>query len=238
MTTVSIISTPIGNMLDITLRALVTLRTNFILCENPKITKKLLFHYRINNKPHKLNLANVRIAIKSKHNVCVVSDSGTPLVCDPGYKAVKALCDAKYKLISVPGACAVTCALVCAQMPTNKYLFVGFLPKSKQRAKTQLISYISTGIALIAFESPRRIKTTIKTLIEIAGGDLKISVCIELTKFNEKIVKGRAQDVYNQLYQLVPMGEITLLVWSKTVTHCVRDAIFNKIAKYIKSTPL
>ncbi|XXN19814.1 MAG: SAM-dependent methyltransferase [Candidatus Hodgkinia cicadicola] len=228
------ISTPIGNMLDITLRALTTLKTSYILCENPEVTKKLLHHYKIKNKPHKLNLLNASAAAKSKRSVCIVSDAGTPLICDPGIKIISNLCNLKYTLTSVPGACAITCALTCALMPAGKFLFAGFLSKSKQKKKTQLINYISVGITLVIFESPKRIKATVKTLIAIAGGNLKITVCAELTKLNETITRGRAQNVYSQLRRLTPAGEITLLVWPKTITRCKRAAIFDKIANYIK----
>lgn len=139
MPIINIISTPIGNVLDITLRALVLLKNNTILCEHTNATKRLLSHYKIKNKPNKLSNYSCYNAAKLKRDVCLVSDAGTPLISDPGYKAINIFSKHNYTIRVAPGASAAICALVCAKMPTNKFAFAGFLPKSNHKTKTQLI---------------------------------------------------------------------------------------------------
>ncbi|AIC63884.1 Ribosomal RNA small subunit methyltransferase I [Candidatus Hodgkinia cicadicola] len=231
MPKINIISTPIGNVLDITLRALVLLKTNTILCEHTDTTRRLLSHYKIKNKPNKLNNSGCANAVRLKRDVCLVSDAGTPLISDPGYKAINMLCKHNYTIRVIPGACAVISALVCAKMPTCKFVFAGFLPKSSHKAKTQLIKWITTGLTIIAFESPNRVKNTIKSIISIAGRGLRLAVCIELTKLNELVIRGRAGNVYNRLRKLVPMGEITLVVWPGTEWCSINASASNKLTK-------
>ncbi|XXN13803.1 MAG: ribosomal RNA small subunit methyltransferase I [Candidatus Hodgkinia cicadicola] len=212
MATVNIISTPIGNMLDITLRALILLKTGFVLCENPEVTRKVLAHYGVKNKLYKLNQLNCRNIAKLKRDVCLVSDAGTPLVSDPGFKAVSVFLKHDYAVKAVPGACAVLCALVCAKAPTNKFLFTGFLSKSKHKVKAQLIKLVAANLTIIAFESPNRIKTTLETIARIAGPNFRLALCLELTKLNEKTIRGRVNCVLNHLHKLKPIGEITLVL--------------------------
>ncbi|ATW06069.1 Ribosomal RNA small subunit methyltransferase I [Candidatus Hodgkinia cicadicola] len=234
MPLINIVSTPIGNMLDITLRALILLKTNTILCEHANPTKRLLSHYKIKNKPDKLNNSSCYNAAKLKRDVCLVSDAGTPLISDPGYKAINTLSKHNYTIRVIPGACAVISALLSAKMPTNKFAFAGFLPKSNHKTKTQLIKWLTTGLTIVAFESPKRVKNTIKNLIAIAGQGLKLAVCIELTKLNELIIRGRAANVYKRLRKLVPMGEITLVARSKTEWRPTGAADSNEIAKLLQ----
>ncbi|AUG91559.1 Ribosomal RNA small subunit methyltransferase I [Candidatus Hodgkinia cicadicola] len=235
MPIINIVSAPIGNVLDITLRALILLRNNTILCEHTNATKRLLSHYKIKNKPNKLSNFSCYNAAKLKRDVCLVSDAGTPLISDPGYKAINILSRHNYTIRAIPGACAVISALLCAKMPTNKFAFAGFLPKSSHKTKTQLIKWLSTGLTIVAFESPNRVKNTIKSLITIAGQCLRLAVCIELTKLNELTIRGRAVNVYKRLRKLAPMGEITLVVWSKTEQRSANARDFNKITKLLRS---
>ncbi|XXN13694.1 MAG: SAM-dependent methyltransferase [Candidatus Hodgkinia cicadicola] len=208
------------------------IKNNTILCEHTNATKRLLSHYKIKNKPNKLNNASCASAARLKRDVCLVSDAGTPLISDPGYKAINILSKHSYTIRVIPGACAVISALLCAKMPTSKFVFAGFLPKSNHKTKTQLIKWITTGLTIVAFESPNRVKNTIKSLITIAGRGLRLAVCIELTKLNELIIRGRAGNVYNHLRKLVPVGEITLVVWSRT-EWCSSNGS-NKITKLLQ----
>ncbi|XXM93331.1 MAG: ribosomal RNA small subunit methyltransferase I [Candidatus Hodgkinia cicadicola] len=228
------ISTPIGNMLDITLRALITLRTDVVLCENPSVTKKLLSYYKIRNRAYKLNKLNCCNAAKLKRDVCLVSDAGTPLISDPGCKAISFLFNQNYNISAIPGACAVTCALACARMPANRFVFAGFLSKSKRKAKAQLIKYTSIGLTTVLFESPRRVISTIRAIIEVVGRSSKLALCAELTKLNELSIRGCAASVYSRLRKLRPTGEITLMVWSKTVLRSNNNANLNELAKLAK----
>ncbi|AUG33767.1 Ribosomal RNA small subunit methyltransferase I [Candidatus Hodgkinia cicadicola] len=234
MLIINIISTPIGNMLDITLRALILLKTSTILCEHTDKTKRLLSHYKIKNKPNKLNEFGCYNAVRLKRDVCLVSDAGSPLISDPGYKAINVLSNRNYIIRVIPGACAVISALLSAKMPTNKFVFAGFLPSSNHKTKTQLIKWITTGLTIVAFESPKRVNNTIKSLITIAGRSLRLAVCIELTKLNESIIRGRAVNVYKHLRKLVPIGEITLVARSKTEWCSTDAADSNKITKLLQ----
>ncbi|AHL31035.1 MAG: Ribosomal RNA small subunit methyltransferase I [Candidatus Hodgkinia cicadicola] len=191
-------------------------------------------HYKIKNKPNKLSNFSCYNAAKLKRDVCLVSDAGTPLISDPGFKAINILSRHNYTIRVIPGASAVISALVCAKMPTNKFAFAGFLPKSNHKTKTQLIKWLSTGLTIVAFESPSRIKNTIKSLIAIAGQSLRLAVCIELTKLNELTIRGRAVNVYRRLRKLAAMGEITLVVWSKTEWVFANARGPNKITKLLR----
>jgi 16S rRNA (cytidine1402-2'-O)-methyltransferase len=215
-----VVATPIGNLGDITLRALnVLAAADYILCEDTRVTSRLLERYGIRNtmKPyHEHNAEKVRPAIiaglQDGKSFALVSDAGVPLVSDPGYRLVQA-CIAEGLLVTgVPGASAVLTALSLSGLPTDCFTFVGFLPQ-KSKARIDLLnSFKKVPSTLIAFESPHRILDALAD-VTIALGDRPIAMARELTKLHEEILRGTADDVLSILASRETVkGEICLVI--------------------------
>ena len=220
-----IVSTPIGNFEDITLRALSTLRdADVILAEDTRTTANLLRHYNIPRKEiisffegneEKRNPEVLNLLISGK-NIALDSESGTPLVSDPGYKLVRELVSNGIKIETIPGPSALVAALVVSGLPTNSFLFLGFLPKKSGKAKTILentksvLSTLSQCKSVILYESPHRIVKTLQ-LIEDVYGDIEVVVARELTKIHEEIRREKVSLAINHFMQNAPRGEFTLL---------------------------
>jgi len=215
-----LVATPIGNLEDITLRALRVLKeADVIACEDTRQTGKLLAHFGI-DKPtvsyHEHNEAartqELLARLEAGAQVALVSDAGTPLISDPGYRLVTAAIAAGIPVVPVPGASAVLSALAAAGLPTDAFRFCGFLPvKSTQRRKI-LESLRAETCTLIFYEAPHRI---LDTLADIAAllGDRPVVVARELTKFYEEFLRGTAEQVRGQLAgRPAVKGEITLLI--------------------------
>ncbi len=215
-----IVATPIGNLADITLRALQTLAgADLLLCEDTRLTARLLQRYRIATpmKPyHDHNAARQRPviieALQRGQSIALVSDAGTPLVSDPGYKLVRACMKADIAVSMVPGASAPVMAIALSGLPCDRFQFCGFLPPkptARQRALSQLAS---VDAALIFFESAQRL---LQALDDIVGclGDRDIAVAREMTKLHEEVLRGRASEVAADLAARPALkGEITLVV--------------------------
>ena len=215
-----LVATPIGNLEDITLRALRVLKeADVIACEDTRQTGKLLAHFGI-DKPtvsyHEHNEAarteELLARLEAGARVALVSDAGTPLISDPGYRLVTAAIAAGVPVVPVPGASAVLSALAGGGLPTDAFRFGGFLPaKSTQRRKA-LESLRAETCTLIFYEAPHRI---LDTLADIAAllGDRPVVVARELTKFYEEFLRGTAEQVRAQLAARPAVkGEITLLI--------------------------
>lgn len=204
MGTLFVVATPIGNLKDITFRAIETLKSvNFIACEDTRVTKKLLSHYGIEGKKlipyHEHNeeeAAEKIIKILEKDDVALVSDAGTPCISDPGYRVVKKALANGFKVSPVPSAFAGAAALSVSGLPSDKFLFVGFLPHKKQAKERKLSEFINLGFTFIMYESPHRLLETLEILSEKFTNS-EIFVAKELTKIHEKTVKGKARDVYS-----------------------------------------
>jgi 16S rRNA (cytidine1402-2'-O)-methyltransferase len=215
-----LIATPIGNLQDITLRALQTLASaDVIYCEDTRVTSKLLARYSIAKplKPyHDHNAAKVRPvvldAVRSGAAVALVSDAGTPLISDPGYKLVREALAQGLKVEMIPGPSAPLMALVLSGLPLDRFLFAGFLPaKHKERLKflEELKSLAST---LIFFEAPGRIEDALLS-IDAVLGPRRVAVARELTKFYEEILRGEPRDIAEQIRTRGGLrGEITIIV--------------------------
>lgn len=212
-----IVATPIGNLQDITFRAVETLKSvDFIVCEDTRVTARLLNHYDIKKPMIALNEFNedqilYEILKKLEMQSCaLVSDAGTPLISDPGYRLVK---EAKRKnvcIIPIPGASALIAALSVSGLPTDKFIFLGFLPKSESRAgkllnKTKLLEQ-----TVILYESPHRILKTLE-LIKNIFGDIEITIARELTKIYEEIKSEKASVLIEHFSKNVPKGEFVVL---------------------------
>lgn len=206
MGTLFIVATPIGNLKDITLRAIETLEVvDYVVCEDTRVTGKLLSHLEISKPMKVLNDANEASKVyefvadlKVGKNIALVSDAGTPLISDPGYKLVRDAAGAGIKVESIPGASSLTVALTMSGLPTDKFTFIGYLPK-KDGKKMELLKSMRASRDLIKstfiiFESPLRIKNTLKS-IEGIFGNIDVAICRELTKLHEEVYRGKLSDV-------------------------------------------
>lgn len=215
-----LVATPIGNLEDITLRAVRILReVALIACEDTRQTQKLLHHYEI-RKPlvsyyehnEATRTAEILAALERGESVALVSDAGTPLVSDPGYRVVTAAIEHGFQVIPIPGASAALAALAASGLAAVEFRFIGFLPPkvgARRKALEQLANETAT---LIAYESPHRILETLSDMAEILGGR-RIVLARELTKIHEEFLRGTAQSIREELGQRSAVkGEMTLLI--------------------------
>jgi len=216
-----IVPTPIGNLQDITLRALEVLKSaDLILAEDTRQTGKLLKHFAISTKMrahHKFNehaKLSQTIEIITQNTITVlVSDAGTPSISDPGFLITRACIEANIEIECLPGATACIPALVISGFATDRFCFEGFLPHKKGR-QTQLLALQNEERTIIFYESPHRIIKTIEQIIEFIG-DRNIVVVRELSKMFEEAIRGTASDVLTRLKQKPPKGEIVLIIEGK-----------------------
>lgn len=222
MGTLYVISTPIGNLEDITLRALKILKeVNLIACEDTRQTQKLLKHYQI-EKPlvsyhQHSGLTKIDYLInklRAGQNLALVSDAGTPGISDPGGILVAKAYEQKIKVVPIPGPAGLTTAASVSGFPTDKFIFLGFLPHKKGR-KTLLESLKQESKTLIFYESPHRILKTLEELKNVLGEDRQIVVARELTKMFEEIIRGSIKEVLDKLKTTKVKGEFVVVVKSK-----------------------
>tara|TARA_B100000029_G_scaffold500347_1_gene571968 strand:+ start:597 stop:1436 length:840 start_codon:yes stop_codon:yes gene_type:complete len=214
-----IISLPIGNAKDITIRALEYLRkVDEIYCEDTRVTRKLFSIYEIKKKlnvyhDHNGELVRPKIIkkIKDGKSIGIVSDAGTPLISDPGYKLVLLLKKEGLNITSCPGVSAPITALTLSGLPTDSFYYLGFLPnKNKDRYKL-LDEVRNLKTSIIVFETAKKINKTLEDLIKTLG-NREISICREMTKKFEEIISGRLEDVFSTLKSRNLKGEIVLVV--------------------------
>jgi 16S rRNA (cytidine1402-2'-O)-methyltransferase len=226
-------ATPIGNLRDITLRALATLAAaDEILCEDTRVTAKLTTRYGIATKLspyHDHNAAKVRprivAALKAGAAIALVSDAGTPLVSDPGYKLVRDAIAESVKVEAVPGPSAALAALATSGLPSDRFLFAGFLPEKAGDRHATLSELKDVKATLIFFESARRLKGALEA-IAAELGDREVAVLRELTKFYEEALRGPALEVAAAMAAREAVkGEITLLVGPPTEAAPEADTI-------------
>jgi len=209
-----IVATPIGNLQDITARALETLKSvDVIFCEDTRVTGKLLNHYNISKKMISLHQHSSDEKIKSLFNqfgkIAYASDAGTPGISDPGNKIVKIAVESGFKIIPIPGACAAISALSVSGFPTDKFLFLGFMPM-KGRARTyELIKNSENAICF--YESNHRIERTLKELQENMPVNKSMILARELTKMFETIYRGRPEEILQELGSN-PKGECVVVI--------------------------
>ncbi len=223
--TLYIVATPIGNLEDITLRALRVLReADLIACEDTRQTRKLLDHAGI-SKPtvsyHDHNesarSAELIAKLEAGTNIALVSDAGTPLISDPGYRLVAAAIDAGIPVVPLPGACAAVAALSASGLPPDSFRFCGFLPpKSSQRRKF-LEDLASEPGTLIFYEAPHRVLHALEDIEAVMGGR-RVVLAREVSKLHEEFLRGTAAEIRAQLGErAVVRGEITILVGKREV---------------------
>ena len=222
MNTLYVVSTPIGNLEDISARAIRVLKdVKLIAAEDTRRTKKLLDRYEINtpmtsyydhNKGYKTD--KVMLALADR-DVALVSDAGTPGLNDPGYRLVREALDAGHRVCPIPGPSAPIAALVVSGLPTDQFLYLGYPPRNKNERK-KFIQKISTEqYTMILLESPHRLKATIKDLFDILG-DREVSVACEMTKMYEEYFRGTLSDAQEYYLNEPIRGEYTLVIAGKS----------------------
>mgnify|MGYP000348285963 CR=1 FL=1 len=217
-----IVPTPIGNLDDITLRAVNVLReVDFILAEDTRTTSFLLKHLGIEQKlrsHHKFNehatVEMVAGAIAAGRNAALVSDAGTPGISDPGFLLVRTCVEAGIEVETLPGATALIPALVQSGFPCDRFCFEGFLPQKKGRMK-QLQALAGEERTMIFYESPYRLVKTLTQFAEIFGPERQVSVCREISKIHEESVRGTLQEVIAHFTATEPRGEIVIILAGK-----------------------
>lgn len=214
-----IVATPIGNLRDITLRALDTLAgADFVLAEDTRTTKKLFAHYGISTALeayHEHNAARARPGILRRlaagGRVALVSDAGTPLVSDPGYKLVREAVEAGVTVYPVPGASAALAALTVAGLPSDRFLFAGFLPPKSGGRRTALGELKDVGATLIFYETGPRLGAALADMAAVLG-DRPAAVARELTKLHEEVVRDRLPALAERYEEATPKGEMAVIV--------------------------
>ena len=215
-----IVPTPIGNLADITLRAIVILKAaKIIVCEDSRVTGKLkkefllsaqLISYHDHNA--KRNIREIIEILKNKEIVALVSDAGTPLISDPGYRLVNSAIEENISVIALPGPSASLTALTASGLPTNQFLFVGFLPTKQAARQGVLKSIANIRASLIFFENPKRLTKSLTDLTKILG-KRKAVIARELTKLHEEISRGTISVLAEEAkLKPPPKGEVTILV--------------------------
>src|SRR3989441_1435775 len=215
-----IVATPIGNLEDITQRALRVLgEVDLVACEDTRHTRKLLNHYGINTRTisyHEHNererAAELLARLQDGANVAIVSDAGTPAVSDPGFRLVRLAAENGVGVVPIPGPTALISALVASGLPTDEFFFGGFLPPRSHARRARLAELRSVNATLIFYEAPHRIAATLKDAREILG-EREAVVARELTKLHEEIARGRLSELAEQYASSEhARGEIVLII--------------------------
>lgn len=222
MGTLYIVPTPVGNMEDITLRAIRVLKeVDCILAEDTRTSSILLKHYDIKNKlvsHHKFNehgtTAGIVERLKAGENMALISDAGTPGISDPGFFLVREAIAAGVMVQTLPGATAFVPALVSSGLPDDRFCFEGFLPQKKGR-KTRLESLSDETRTMIFYESPYRVLKTLQQLAAIMGSERQVSCCREISKVHEESVRGTLREVIEHFTQIEPRGEFVIVLAGK-----------------------
>jgi len=221
--TLYIVSTPIGNMEDITLRALRILKeADLIAAEDTRRTGLLLKHFGIQvpltsyfegNEFKKRDFIIAKL--KEGKKVALVSDAGTPGISDPGFRLIQLAIESQFPIVPIPGPSAVITALSVSGLPTDAFFFKGFLPHKSKKRRDLLEELQDVRETLIFYESPHRISETLKDILEVLG-DREIVLTRELTKMHEEIIRGKVSKIQDQIAGRTLKGEITLVISGRT----------------------
>ena len=214
-----IVPTPVGNMEDMTFRAVRILKeVDLVLAEDTRTSGILLKHYEIKNalmSHHKFNEHGTSAGIVNRllagENVALISDAGTPGISDPGFFLVREAVRAGVEVQCLPGATAFVPALVSSGLPCDRFAFEGFLPQKKGR-QTKLQSLKDEERTMIFYESPFRLVKTLQQFAEVYGGDRQVSVCREISKVHEESVRGSLDEVIAHFKEKEPKGEIVIIL--------------------------
>ncbi len=222
MSKLYIVPTPIGNLDDMTLRAIKVLNeVDLILAEDTRTSGKLLKHFDISTHMQSHHMHNEHKTIdsliqklKSGTTIALISDAGTPAISDPGFLLVRACIENEIEVECLPGATAFVPALVNSGLPNDKFVFEGFLPVKKGR-QTRLKFLAEETRTMIFYESPHKLVKTLTHFVEYFGGDRQVTVSRELTKLYEETIRGTAKEVLEHYVTKPPKGEIVIVVGGK-----------------------
>jgi 16S rRNA (cytidine1402-2'-O)-methyltransferase len=219
MGTLYLVATPIGNLEDITLRALRILREcSLVAAEDTRVTGRLLAHFDIekplvshheHSKP--ANVERILTALDGG-DVALVSEAGMPLFSDPGYELVQAALEGGYAVVSIPGPSALTAALPLSGLPSDRLLYLGFLPRKASDRRRTLDEVAGVRATLVLFEAPHRLRATLADAIDSLGADRRCAVCRELTKRHEEVWRGTLSGALAEWRGRKPRGEFTLVI--------------------------
>jgi len=218
-----LVATPIGNLEDITLRALrILAAVDLIACEDSRITRRLTEHYGIRTRLlpyHEHNAAQMRPkllqVLAQGGAVALVSDAGTPLISDPGFKLVRACAEAGHPVSALPGPSAVLAALCLAGLPTDRFFFDGFLPAKATARRARLEQLATIDASLVLFESGHRVEDSLADLAAILG-NREAAICREMTKLHEEVRRGKLADLAEEAGALETRGEFVLVIGPPT----------------------
>lgn len=218
--TLYVVATPIGNLEDMSYRAIRVLKeSDLIACEDTRHTAKLLQHYGIDKTTvsyHEHNEAERAEELVAKLEqgltIAQVSDAGTPGVSDPGYRVIKLAIERGVQVVPVPGPSALLAALAASGLPTDSFEFHGFLPAKSGHRRSLLESLRDSQNTIVVYEAPHRISETMQDIVELLGAERPVVLARELTKIHEEFVRGTAADVLARVRTQEPKGEITLLI--------------------------
>jgi 16S rRNA (cytidine1402-2'-O)-methyltransferase len=217
-----LVPTPIGNLEDMTFRAINVLKeVDFILAEDTRTSGKLLKHYEIGTQMHSHHMHNehksiegILNRIRNGETCALISDAGTPAISDPGFLLTRACVENNIEVDCLPGATAFVPALVNSGLPNDKFVFEGFLPVKKGR-QTRLLLLAEETRTMIFYESPHKLIKTLNSFVEYFGADRQVSVSRELTKMFEETIRGTATEVLAHYTNKPPKGEIVVVVEGK-----------------------
>jgi 16S rRNA (cytidine1402-2'-O)-methyltransferase len=217
--TLYLIPTPLGNLADLTLRAIDVLKqVDLVACEDTRRTLGLLNHLGI-SKPlwsyhahsPRRRPAQLLNALESGKSVGLVCDAGTPGISDPGVFLVQAALASAVPVVSLPGPCAAITALVASGLPTDRFFFIGFLPRRSARARRALAGAAASGATTVVYESPFRTLDTLEMIDAVAGPDTPAVVARELTKIHEEYIRGTVREIREKLHGKPILGEVIIL---------------------------
>ena len=237
---VYLVPTPIGNLEDMTFRAINTLKmVDVIFSEDTRVTLQLLNHFEIKNKLIALHDHNEDIVkdkvleyLRDGKNVAIVTDRGTPIISDPGYKTVKFLKDMGYNVIGLPGTCAFVPALIASSISSEHFTFYGFLSSKESKMKQELELLKDSEYAVVFYEAPHRIEKTLKMMLEVLG-DRYISISREISKLHESVYVGTISNVLKITKEF--KGEFVIVV-SPSEEEIVNDmSIVDNVNMYIRT---
>src|SRR5690625_1267692 len=242
--TLYIVPTPIGNLEDITFRALNTLKeVDLIAAEDTRHTQKLLNHFEIKSKLisyHEHNrmsrMEQLLRRLEQGEQIALVSDAGMPAISDPGYELVKEVIEREINVIVLPGANAALCALVGSGLPTSEFLFYGFLPRKKQEKEAELARLKGLQATIILYESPHRVKETLRT-IQKQLGNRQIVIAREITKIYEQFIRGNVEKVLKWAEENVVKGECCIVIEGSSDTEVADTSWWEmlSIAEHVKA---
>jgi len=234
-----LVSTPIGNLEDITLRALDILnKVDVIFCEDTRVSRKLLNHYEINKKLISANDSNENFIkekmlyyLQNNNNVALISDAGTPLINDPGFKMVKYIIEKGFNVISIPGATAFLPSLIISGINPYPFLFFGFLNNKSEKRKKQLEKLKKETYTIIFYEAPHRLEKTLYDIEKVMGNRM---VCIsrEITKIHEEVFRGNIKEYLNK--EKIIKGEYVIIIEGNYIKEFSNEELYEQIEFYIK----